>query len=232
MKHKTNHKKYEKTKEITLYMYCLEEVNTVDRAVSIFGKIRVQAIALSQMVDGFGKVDLSSYNINETIFSDEATLRLTLMIKWYSKVSISSLSILSTTAILGNIGQLLIAQEIINYNKKNDFLNNLNSKDIQYTEEKLRHTTTACVSSDIISYWQLDKNIVDSVRFSDYPQNAPEEIYDLCLANHIVYRLVKSNGEIEPTIPRNIEVLLIKSGLQTAPQQNALDVIIKIASKK
>ncbi|MFA6195502.1 MAG: HDOD domain-containing protein [Sulfurimonas sp.] len=213
-------------------LYCLEEVNTVDRAISIFGKMRVQAIALSQMVDEFGKVDLSAYNIDESIFSNVATLRLTLMIKWYSKVSISSLSVLSTTAILGNIGELLIAQEITNLNKKNDFLKELNQKDVQRAEEKYMHTTTACVSSDILSYWQLDKDIVDSVRFSDYPQNAPEEIYTLCLANHIVYRLVKQNGEIEAVIPKKIETLLINSGLKTEPLQKALDAILEIVSKK
>lgn len=213
-------------------LYCLEEVNTVDRAISIFGKMRVQAIALSQMVDEFGKIDLSTYNSTESIFSNVSALRLTLMIKWYSKVSISSLSVLSTTAILGNIGQLLIAQEVDKLNIKSDFLKELNEKGVQHTEEKFMHTTTACVSSDILSYWQLDKDIVDSVRFSDYPQNAPEEIYTLCLANHIVYRLVKYNGEIEPVIPKKIETLLIKSGLKIEPLQKALDAIIEIASKK
>ncbi|MBU1658031.1 HDOD domain-containing protein [bacterium] len=212
-------------------MYGLEEINTVDHAISIFGKMRVKAIALTKMINAFGKTDLSAYNISESVFSNVAALRLTLMIKWYSKVSISSLSILSTTAILGNIGQLLIAGEIATPDKKDNFLKDLNENGVQHAEEKFTHTTTAYVSSDILSYWQLDNDIIDSIRFSDYPQNAPEEVYHLCLANHIVYRLIELNGNVQPKIPKKIEKLLHDNGLSAEPLQKALDAIVKITAQ-
>ena len=212
-------------------MYGLKEITTIDRAIPIFGKRTVQAIALSTMVDEFGELDISAYNMTDTIFSNVAALRLTLMIKWYSKVSISALSILSTTAILGNIGQLLIAQEVVNLNMKENFLNSLHVNGIQYTEEKFMHTTTAYVSSDILSYWKLDKAVIDSVRFSDDPQNASDDIYELTLANHIVYKLIGLDGKIEPAIPENIQKLLLAKEMNLEPLQKALDYIIELSNK-
>lgn len=212
-------------------MYGLEEINTVDHAVSIFGKTRVQAIALSTMADRFSTLDLSAYNIDEQTFSNVAALRLTLMIKWYSKVSISSLAILSTTAILSNIGQLLLAEEISKINKKDEFLKEIDAHGIQFAEEKLLHTTTALVSSDILSQWQLDKDIVDSIRFSDNPQNASKEIQSLCLANHVVCRLIELNGTIHHFIPESIVNLLQENGLSVNPLEKALDAVVQIANK-
>lgn len=213
-------------------IYGLEEISTIDQAVSIFGKTRVKAISLSQMIDAFGRMDLSPYNITESIFSNVAALRLMLMIKWYSKVSISSLAILSTTAILGNIGQLLIAREINVLKKKTVFLQNIQDNTIQIAEEKCMRTTTASVSSDILSYWQLEMDIVDSVRFSDNPEDGPEQIYSLCLANHVVYRLVQLDGKVLKKVPKNIEKLLQKNKLRVEPLQKALDAINNITQER
>jgi HD-like signal output (HDOD) protein len=213
-------------------MYGLEEINTVDHAVSIFGKMQVQAIALSTMVDEFSEVDLGAYNMDELTFSNVAALRLTLMIKWYAKVSISSLALLSTTAILGNIGQLLLAEEISKEKKKEDFLREINEHGIQYAEEKLLHTTTALVSSDILSHWQLERDIVDSIRFSDNPQHAAKEIQALCLANHVVYRLIALDGNIQTEIPASLAALLQEAGLSTEPLKKALNAVVKIANKR
>lgn len=212
-------------------MYGLGEINSIDHAVSIFGKTQVQAIALSTLVDEFGVLDLSAYEMSESTFSNVAALRLTLMVKWYAKVSISSLAILSTTAILGNIGQLLLAEEILKSNKKEEFIKQAQEYGLQYAEEKLFHTTTPLVSSDILSHWQLERDIVDSIRFSDNPQNASPEIQNYCLANHIVYRLVELNGKIHESIPLDILTLLEKNGLNPALLEKALNAVVAIAAK-
>lgn len=65
------------------------------------------------------------------------------------------------------------------------------------------------MSSDIFRYWNLHKDIVDCVRFSDNPQNAPVEIYDLALANYVVFRLIPLNGEVVREIPERIKELLL-----------------------
>ena len=212
-------------------LYGLKEVNSIDQAVTIFGMKRVQAIALSHMADEFKNVDLSAYNCNETIFSSVGALRLTLMMQWYSKVSIADLSVLSITAILGNIGQLLIAQEIARLGKKDEFFKLMVSEGIQIAEEKIMHTTTPSVSSDIMYYWKLGQDIVDAVRFSDHPKNAPPEIARFALANHIVYRLVKLDGTIESTIPAQFVKVLEKRGMKVEVLAKALKNVIELSKK-
>lgn len=206
----------------------LQEIFTIDNAVTIFGKTRIKAIALSRMVDVLGTINLSPYSINEEIFSNVAILRLTLMIKWYAKVSIASLSILSSTAILGNIGQLLMAKEILSARKENLFMHLIESKNIETAEQKIMHTTTAKVTSDVLSYWQLNKEIVDSVRFSDFPKHAPQEIAHLALANHVVYRLIPLDGDIPASIPEDIYALLKENNLDAKALENAFKAVIEL----
>ena len=212
-------------------LHGLREVSSIDQAVTLFGMKRVQAIALSHMVDEFKTVDLSMYKSNENIFSTVAALRLTLMIKWYSKVSVADLSVLSMTAILGNIGQLLIAKEILQLGKKDEFLKTIATQTIHLAEEKLMHTTTAFVSSDIVHYWKLGQNIVDAIRFSDHPKNAPKEIADLALANHIVNRLVGLDGKVETTVLPQFKKVLEKRGMKVDLLQKALDDVVVLSKK-
>jgi HD-like signal output (HDOD) protein len=209
-------------------MFGLQEISSIDHAVAIFGMKRVQAIALSHMIDELRSVDLSMYAINEEIFSSVAAQRMTLVVKWFSKVSVSQLSILSITAILGNIGQLLIAKEISRLGKDEDFKEMLKTKSPQICEEKMVNTTTPLVSSDIVSYWKLHKDIVDSIRFSDDPKTASEEIADLALVNHVIYRLISIDGKIEESLPQKFQKLLDARGLKSAALQKALDEINKI----
>ena len=209
-------------------LYNLEEINTVDHAITLLGKRKVQAIALTQARDAFDTAGLHVYNINDTVFSNVATLRLILMIKWYSKVSISALAILSTTAILGNIGQLLLAQEIQKMGKEEEFLNFAKKYSMEYAEEKILQTSTPLVSSDIASFWELDSDIVDSLRYSDNPKNAPDEVYDLALANYVVFRIIKLDGTIEAEIPKRVKKALLDKGLSLQSLQNALDTILKL----
>ncbi len=206
-------------------IYGLKSINTVDQAVSIFGKKTVKALTLDTLKNSLGEINLSSYGIDDEIFSKVSSKRLSLMIKWYSKVSVSSLSILSASAILGNIGQILLAKEVEASSKKDDFNLLLKGKGTKIAEETLFHTTTTLVSSDILSYWKLNKDIVDSIRYSDEPDNAPVEIKELCVANYIVYSLVDSLGDVKSELDDETMYYMSMENLDPEPLINALNSI-------
>ena len=206
-------------------IYSLKAINTIDQAVSIFGKKTVKALTLDVLKNSLGEIDLSSYGIDEYIFSEVSSKRLALMVKWYSKVSVASLSILSSSAILGNIGQILLSKEVNLSNKKDDFCELLKNQGVRIAEETFFHTTTALVSSDILSYWKLNNDIVDSIRYSDEPENAPVEIKELCVANYIVYNLVDTLGNIKSELDDEIYYFLSTENLDPAPLIKALDSI-------
>ena len=215
--------------EVKNPLYNLPEIKTVDKAVSLLGKKYINAIVLKKVHKNFDFSVLNTYNLSLKQFSEVATKRYFLMLKWYSKVSISALATLSTAAILGNLGQLLIAKELKKNKKESVFKILLQHSLVEYAEQKTIHTTTARVSSNILSFWNLDRDLVDSVRFSDNPKYAPNEVYDLALANHAVFHLIGLDGKISSTIPKNIEELLLDRGLKPEALQKALDDVIELS---
>lgn len=218
--------------EVKNPLYNLPEIKTIDKAVSLLGKKYLNVIVLKQLHQHFDFSDLEAYKISYKQFSDVATKRYLLMLRWYSKVSISALATLSTATILGNLGQLLIAKELKRNKKDGVFKMFLEYSAIEHAEHKVIHTTTARVSSNILSFWNLDRDIIDSVRFSDNPQHAPIEVYDLALANHVVFNLVGLDGKITPVIPKKMQQLLFDQGLDIEVLQNALDSVVELSKDK
>jgi len=198
-------------------LYGSSELKTIDQAISRLGKTAIKALSMKDIYKNLGEIDLSPYNINEKVFSDVSMLRLSLMLKWYSKISIADLSILSSTALLGNIGQLLISKELIELDDVDYFKELCNAYNIKHAEEKLIHTHTNIISSQILKYWALSSDIVDVIAYSDNPNEAPKELQKLIIANNIVYTLIPLNGKILTEIPQDILILL---------QENNLDVLV------
>ena len=198
-------------------------IKTIDQAVTKFGKRVIKALAMSKMYDSLGDINLDAYDINESTFSTVSMTRLSLMLKWYAKISIADLSTLSSTALLGNIGQLLIAKEIAESGSIDEFKVLCDTKGISYAEESIMCTTTNLISSQILNYWKLSHEIVDIIAYSHNPKEAPEEIRQLTVANYIVYKLVDLKGNIKKEIPKKILALMQEYELDSAPLQKALD---------
>ncbi len=197
-------------------------LKTIDQAVTRFGKRVVKALAMNGMKEALGEIHLEAYEMTEETFSKVSMNRLSLMLKWYAKVNIADLNILSSTALLGNIGQLLIAKEIEAKNQKDDFLDKARSVNFKYAEESLLHTTTNIISSQILNYWQLSKDVVDIIAFGDTPEEAPEELRRLAVANHIVYTLVDNQGKIMQVLSDEILLLLANHGFDPKSLEKAL----------
>jgi len=198
-------------------------IKTIDQAVTKFGKRVIKALAMSKMYDSLGDINLDAYDIDENTFSNVSMLRLSLMLKWYAKISIADLSTLSSTALLGNIGQLLIAKEIAQSGTINEFRELCKTKSISYAEESIMCTTTNIISSQILNYWKLAPEIIDIIAYSHNPKEAPLEIKKLTVANYIVYKLVNVKGVIKKEIPKKILALMKEYELDSTPLQKALD---------
>jgi len=206
-------------------IYGSVELKTIDQAVTKFGKRAIKALAMSGFYKSLGSINLSAYEITEEDFSNISMNRLSLMLKWYSKVSIADLSTLSSTALLGNIGQLLISKETIEMNQDDKFKELCNVFDINYAEESILHTTTSNISSQILRYWKLSPDIVNIIEHSDNPKDAPKELQTLCVANHIVNSLINIKGTVASEIPENILLLMEEFNLSPTPLSKALESI-------
>jgi HD-like signal output (HDOD) protein/HPt (histidine-containing phosphotransfer) domain-containing protein len=206
-------------------LYGSVELTTIDQAVSRLGKSGIKAFVSSDMYKNLNTIDLTPYNMDEEKFSQVSMNRLNLAVKWYSKVSISDLSILSSTAVLGNIGQLLLAKEIISIGETELFRKLCSSHDIKYAEGNVLHTSTTSVSAQILNYWQLSSEIVNIIAFSQNPHEASDDVKKLVIANNIIYDLVKLDGTIEKEIPNEIMPLLAEYNFDATLLSNALEYL-------
>lgn len=206
-------------------IYGSVDLKTIDQAVTKFGKRAIKALTMSGVYDCLGSVDLSAYNITEETFSEISMKRLSLMLKWYSKISIADLSLLTSTALLGNIGQLLISKELVRIDMDDRFIELCTTFDIKYAEESILHTTTSNISSQILRYWKLSADIVDIIEYSDYPKDAPTELRKLCVANHIVNTLIDTKGNIAQEIPEELLPLMAEFNFDPKVLSKALDFI-------
>ncbi len=206
-------------------LYGSIELKTIDQAVSRLGKSSIKALISCDIYKHINEVDLTPYNMDEEKFSKVSMNRLALAIKWYSKVSIADLAILSSTSVLGNIGQLLISKELKEMDEVEYFKELCFAFDIKYAEGKILHTSTTTISSQVLNYWQLSSDIINIIAYSQNPHEAPSEIKKLVVANNIIYNLICLDGTIADDIPNDSLVLMAEYNLDVAPLSQALEFV-------
>ena len=206
-------------------IYGVKSTSSIEKAVVSFGKRLIKAITLSDMCCKLGDLNLQAYDLNEQQFKLSSQIRLALMNAWYTQVNISDLSILGSSAILGNLGEILINQELINEGLDEQF-KSYEKEELSKAEVTLLKTSSAFVTADILEYWDLDSTLVDSIRYSDSPFNASTpEIQTLACANAVVYAMVTPYGEILDEIPRGVKSLMLKAGLELNLLEEALKML-------
>jgi HD-like signal output (HDOD) protein len=194
-------------------IYALKKIKTIDQAVTVFGKATVQALTLGGLSSQFEPYDLTTYGITETIFSNIAHLRMRLMINWYRKVDRRQLDTLSIAALLGNLGQMLIAKEIKNLGLTEKFLTAIQTKGVHEAEYDFLRTSTAAVTSDILYFWKMPSILIDAISYSDFPEDAVEEVRPLAAACQIVFTLIPlTQASIQP-VKQTVTRLVKEAGL-------------------
>jgi HD-like signal output (HDOD) protein len=206
----------------SLPIYGITKTSSLNQAVAAFGKRLIKAITLSDLAYKLGSLRLEAYNIDEETFKQTSSLRLALMNKWYSQIDDQALSVLSSSAILGNLGSILIDQELHAESMVSDF-KTYNAEEVSKAEVTLLKTSTAFVTADILEFWGLEVDLVDSIRYSDSPFNASSnKINTLACANAIVYKVITPYGELVDEIPKEVKTILRKAKLDTETLEEAL----------
>jgi HD-like signal output (HDOD) protein len=203
-------------------IYGIKKTSSVEKAVTAFGKQLVKAVTLSDLAHRVGSLQLSAYGINEQQFKETSALRLALMKSWYSSVDNADLSILCASAILGNLGMILVNQEILNEGLEDEF-KRYNEDELIQAEVTLLKTSSAFITADTLEFWGLESDLVDSIRYSDSPFNAGSVyVQNLACANAIVYRMVTPYGRLHEDIPQHVKTLMLKAGLELSVLEEAI----------
>lgn len=206
----------------SLPIYGITKTSSLNQAVAAFGKRLIKAITLSDLAYKLGSLRLEAYGIDEETFKQTSSLRLALMNRWYSQINDQALSVLSSSAILGNLGSILIDQELHSENKVTDF-KEYSPHEISKGEVALLKTSTAFVTADVLEFWGLEVDLVDSIRYSDSPFNgSSDKINTLACANAIIYKMITPYGELLDEIPKEVKTLLRKAKLDVETLEEAV----------
>jgi len=206
-------------------IYGISKTSSINQAVTAFGKRMIKAITLSDLAYKLGSLKLESYGIDEEAFKQTSALRLALMDRWYAQIDEESLPLLSASAILGNLGSILIDQELHAQGLVSEF-KNYRPERTSIAEVALLKTSTAYVTADILEFWGLETELVDSIRYSDSPFNSgSERMKSLCCANAIVYKMVTPYGKLLDEPPKEVQRLLSKSGFDRESLEAAVHIL-------
>ncbi len=173
-------------------------INSVQQAVSLLGKEKTIALSLQTFAQDSFEFDLSPYNMSSDTFFSVASKRMNLAVAWYSKVSLYETSLLSTAALIANIGQLLIVQEIKARGEATRFLKLTCDLSPAIAEIETLHTSAEDMTADILKQWGLDDKLVNLIRFANDLIHAPDEIKQLCIALYVILSTVPTQGTAAP----------------------------------
>jgi HD-like signal output (HDOD) protein len=199
-------------------MYGLKEIKTVENAIAMFGKATTKAFILQMAVKSSFESNLSPYNLSFDDFSNIAQKRAFVMTKWYANINFQMLNILATTTLLANIGQIVIAKELLKNDKCNEFKEKISAEEylIEELEKEYMDITATEVTAKILEYWKLEKLLVDSLKYSiskESVNEADEETKPYALANYAVFKAIDGLGRTDDEEMEEITEMLTENGL-------------------
>ncbi|NWF66227.1 MAG: HDOD domain-containing protein [Campylobacterales bacterium] len=205
-----------------------KEIASIQQAVSLLGKDIATSICLQTTMHNNLTIDMSAYGITNDTFYTVSKKRMDLAINWFSKVSFSKLPILSTSALIGNLGQVLISQEINARKQTKDFLNLVRQTNPMAAEVEFLKTTSYDITADILAHWHINPLLVDAVRFTYDFTEAENETKQYAIANYVVFNTINSiSSEIDLSIVEDMCEFLEEMNFDPKPYRMAVEKLLK-----
>jgi len=197
------------------------EIKNIAHAVSLFGMATVRGFALSSAIKQNIKIDLSPYHLSNTTFLEISTLQSTFMFKWYSKVNKMFLDVLQPASFMMEVGKIIIAHELMEQGKDSAFKTDLDTvktpHELSLLEQKYVGFSNEEITAMIFEQWNLESELVESIKFSNEPENAQEHIRSFACALNIVKNAINIFGQLDETsLTRSLQ-LLEEYGLDPEP---------------
>jgi HD-like signal output (HDOD) protein len=208
------------------------EIKNISHAISLFGMATIRGFALSSAIKQNIKIDLTPYNINNAKFLDISVIQSALMFNWYSKVDRSMLDILVPASFMMEVGKIIIAHEIIEQNKEDNFLQALRSitsiSELSTLENETIGFSNEEVTAKIFEQWNLESELVETIRYSNDPTKAPEHLQTYASALFAVKSCINIFGVLED---EQIEEALAVISRYELNQEAFLQAVNKVQEK-
>jgi len=205
------------------------EIKNISHAISLFGMATIRGFALSSAIKQNIKIDLSPYDLTNAKFLEISVAQSALMFNWFSKVDRTMLDILVPASFMMEVGKIIIANEITEQNKTQEFIDALkkvtNISEISALERATVGFSNEEITAKIFEQWNLEQELVEAIRFSNSPQDAEGHIEPFSNALLVVKNCINIFSQFEESnINASLE-LLEKNSLDKEVFLNAVEKV-------
>ncbi|MBA3024871.1 MAG: HDOD domain-containing protein [Sulfurimonas sp.] len=202
------------------------KVSTIKQAISLLGKDAVRTFVLSSSVNSF-TIDLSPYGMTKEQFALACERQLALTVNWLIRRKPRRLRVLGPAAFLVDIGRIIIAKTLIE-DAKTDLIKDAlaNGKDIAKAEKEACGAQTTDVTATLFHKWNLDADIIHTIRYSDDPEGTVEEEREMAAELKAVRETILPNGEITEASIATAKETIEEFGLDLEGYEKALEKVL------
>ena len=110
------------------------------------------------------------------------------------------------------VGKIIIAHELMEQDKDNAFKMDLETvktpHELSLLEQKYVGFSNEEITAKIFEQWNLEAELVESIKFSNEPEKAQEPIKNFACALNVVKNVINIFGQLdEPSIERSLKLI-------------------------
>jgi len=151
------------------------EITSVSHACAQLGETAIYSMAVLMGLHNTFKFDLEPYGLSEREFLYNTMMQTHLMNEWVRNARPSYANELRLAAFLSDIGKILIAKLLKDYDKVDEFQAKLKEGITEPNAElSVIGMTTVEVTAYILEHWKVNQNVVDILRYTRGGVGAPD----------------------------------------------------------
>ena len=193
-----------------------QEITTIARAISLFGMATIRGFALSSAIRKSFSINLEPYSITGQDFLNISIMQNTLMYHWYSKINPKKLEVLSPASFMLEVGKIVLAHELVENNQDIEFKEKIkkitDSIDLALLETEIFDMTNEEVTAKIFEQWNLETELINSILYSNNPEEAPDHIKEYARALKVVKTAVNIFNQLDDVSINNATLLINEYG--------------------
>jgi len=168
-----------------------KKIVSILQAVTLFGSTQVRSIILSSSIEKSFDIDLSPYGISTSEFSKISSMQSELIFQWYMGVNIDLARDITPIAFLMEIGKILIAKDVLQKGKEEDFLEDLDQyENLTHLENIYTMMSSAEINALIFKQLNLNENFSESMKYLDNEKEIPPSMKETVFALQVVRTVV------------------------------------------
>ncbi|NPA66634.1 MAG: HDOD domain-containing protein [Epsilonproteobacteria bacterium] len=185
------------------------KIVSVLQATTLFGPTQIRSIVLAASIQRSFDINLEPYNISTSLFSQISAMQSDFLFQWYMGINIDLAKEIVPIAFLMEIGKILISKEIREEEKTEEFLEDLYTyQDIEYTENKFVHMTTAQINALIFEHLNLNEVFYEVMRYLDSDKEPPKELEEQVRALRVTQAAINVLDQLnENSIEKALELI-------------------------